>query len=138
MAETNFCDLKKSSNILCLELLDWFLTFLKKGPASPNSPSPNLSRGSPLGLRYHVIDIYLEELINCGSSSLSSEQVSCLNEQSLIYHANYVGRPENTEKSLLNLPWCQQQSACSHDIFTHISYSIKTLVGAFFIFLYLP
>ena len=73
-----------SSTYVFADLMNWYDKFLKNGPASPWSPNPTFSRGSPLGLRLHFIDIFVEELTKFGHSLLKPEQVRFDAESSVL------------------------------------------------------
>ena len=42
-----------------LDLIQWFIDLLKEGPLHPEEIN---SRTNPLGVKYHICDVYLDEL----------------------------------------------------------------------------
>lgn len=72
-------------SLLCLKRIewedgtvDWFTAILKSGPLSSLPAGPKARSGSPLGLRYHIIDAYLDELISSGHDSMPPSKITKL------------------------------------------------------------
>nr|CAB3265795.1 ribosomal RNA processing protein 1 homolog [Phallusia mammillata] len=59
-------------------LIEWATGILKSVPLSALAPGPSKTTGPPLGLRYHIIDIYLEELSSTADDQLTSTKVNLL------------------------------------------------------------
>nr|XP_002128128.1 ribosomal RNA processing protein 1 homolog A-like [Ciona intestinalis] len=58
--------------------IGWLTSILSNGPLCSVAPTANPTSGPSLGIRYHFIDIYLEELTACGIDSLEPEKATDL------------------------------------------------------------